>query len=149
MPESISPNNKRQFKLISFISVLFLMLTGCRELLPYRTSQPEISGVLLQNGAPLPDVVIYSCLKGSNPRQCASYKKTATDSQGHFYFDSSSEIISNFSQLGDSSFRYNISFLYNGRDYLWNAAGGEMPDNVNLRCDISHQELCTVHNFIP
>lgn len=127
--------------------MLILLLAGCRELLPYRTSQPEISGVLLQHGTPLNDVVVYSCLKGASPRQCSQYKKTMTDSQGHFYFDSTSEVISHVSQLGDSSFNYNINFLYNGRDYHWSAGGGEMPDNVNLRCDISHQELCTVHNF--
>lgn len=149
MPESISPVIKRQFNNVYAFIILIFLLAGCREILPYRTATPEISGVLLQNGSPLPDVVIYSCLKGSSLRQCIKYKKTTTDSQGRFYFDSASETISHISQLGDSSFNYNIIFLYGGRDYHWQGSGGEMPENVNLRCDISHQELCTVHHFMP
>lgn len=129
--------------------LLALIPTGCREFLPYRTTVPDISGVLLQRGAPLPDVVIYSCLKGSSPKRCAQYKKTMTDSQGHFYFDSTSDVIRQVSDIGDPSFSYNISFQHLGRDYHWSARGGEMPDNVSLRCDISHQELCTVHHFTP
>jgi hypothetical protein len=149
MPKPISPVIRIKRYLIFPGLLLALMLVGCREFLPYRTEVPDISGILLQRGVPLPDVVIYSCLKSSSPKRCAKYKKTMTDSQGHFYFDSMSDVIRQISDIGDSSFSYNINFQYLGRDYHWNARGGEMPENVNLRCDISHQELCTVHNFIP
>jgi hypothetical protein len=150
MPELKNPLINHQAIYACAISILIFQLSGCREILPYRTSAPEISGILLQNGAPLPDVVVYSCLKGSIAnKRCGKYKKTTTDSQGNFYFESASEFIGNVSQLGDSSFDYNINFLYGGREYHWSAGGGEMPENVNLRCDISHQQLCTVHHFNP
>jgi hypothetical protein len=149
MHKPISPVIRIKHYLIYPSLFLALMLTGCREFLPFRTAVPDISGVLLQRGTPLPDVVIYSCLNSSSPKRCAKYKKTMTDSQGHFYFDSMSDVIRQVSDIGNPSFSYNINFQYLGRDYHWSARGGEMPDDVNLRCDISHQELCTVHHFNP
>jgi hypothetical protein len=147
MPESKSQNIKRIDKFTSLSVFLILFLTGCRELLPYRASTPEVSGILLQNNTPLADVTVYSCLKGRDAKHCGQFKKTTTDSQGHFYFDNVYEIINHFSQLGDSSFSYNINFQYLGRDYHWSGSGGELPDNVNLRCDINQQELCTINAF--
>lgn len=147
MTKFINQNNSHLFNPAKVISLLMLLLTGCREFLPYRTSTPEVSGILMQNGTPLPDVVIYSCLKGKEAKHCGQHNKTTTDSQGHFYFDSVNEIINRVSQLGDSSFNYNINFQYLGHDYHWKGSGGELPDSVNLRCDISHQELCTIHYF--
>lgn len=149
MPESICTLNSSRCKHASAILVFILLLAGCREMLPYRTTSPEVSGVLLQNGMPLADVVVNSCVSGSSPERCARFKKTTTDSRGQFYFDSVNAFISQVSQVGNPSFHYNIFFQYLGRDYHWSEGGGDLPDNVNLRCDISHQVLCTVHQFNP
>jgi hypothetical protein len=149
MPEPISPKNSHQFNRANVILILILLSAGCREILPYRTTAPEISGVLLQNGTPLADIVVSSCVSGNSAKRCARFMKTTTDSQGKFYFDSANEFISRVSQVGSSSFNYNINFQYLGQDYRWSENGEELPDNVNLRCDISHQALCTVHSFNP
>jgi hypothetical protein len=134
---------------INAILSLVFILAGCREMLPYRTAAPEISGVLLQDGMPLADVPVTACVSANSARRCARFMKGMTDSRGQFYFDSVNEFISQISQVGDPSFHYHISFQYQGRDYHWSENGGNMPDNVNLRCDISHQALCTVHQFNP
>lgn len=149
MPEPITPINNCQLKLAIAIVTLMLLLAGCREFLPYRTAKPEISGVLLQNGLALPNIAISSCVLGNIAQPCHSYKRTTTDSQGKFYFESVYELVNRASQIGDSSVTYNINFHYQGREFYWNGSGGSLPENVNLRCDISHQQLCTVHQFNP
>jgi hypothetical protein len=126
-------------------SILTLALTGCAPLPYVRTSKPEISGILLQNGVPVPGVLITSCGKGQLSGRCERIKKSMTDSQGQFFFGAEWEFDKLIPYIGDQKFNYDLNFQYLDRVYLWNGGGvGDTPKSVNLRCEMGNNVLCTV-----
>ena len=134
----------------ALVSILAIVLTGCAPLPYVRTSKPEITGVLLQNGVPVPDVLITSCAKGQLSGRCERVKETMTDSQGRFFFGAEWEFEKLVPYIGDQKFNYDLGFQYLGRDFHWNGSGvGDTPKSVNLRCEIRNNVLCTVEVTEP
>ena len=134
----------------AFIPLVALVLTGCAPLPHVRTSKPEMTGVLLYNGAPVPDVTIISCAKGQLPNKCERIQKTMTDSQGRFFFAAEWEFDKLVPYLGDTKFTYGINFQYHAREFHWNGSGvGDTPKSVDLRCEIRNTVLCTAEVTDP
>lgn len=135
---------------VAFSALLTFVLTGCAPLPYVRTSKPEITGVLLYNGAAVPDLLITICAKGQLPGKCEKVKKTTTDSQGQFFFGAEWDYEKLVPYIGDQKFNYGIAFKHLDRDYHWNEGGvGATPKSVNLRCEIRNNVLCTVEVTEP
>ncbi|ESS71828.1 hypothetical protein MGMO_88c00400 [Methyloglobulus morosus KoM1] len=136
--------------LVALISLFSFVLAGCAPLPYVRTSKPEMTGILLQNGMPVPDVLIISCARGQLPRKCERIKKTLTDGQGRFFFEAEWEFDKLVPYIGDTKFSYGISFHYLGRDFHWNGSGvGDTPKSVDLRCEVRNTVLCTTEITEP
>jgi hypothetical protein len=125
------------------VFIITFALVGCSHL-PFSASKPDITGILLQNGIPLSGVRISYCTKGQSAKRCEIYKQTTTDGHGQFFFENTWDLKSSVSSIGGSQLSYSIYFQQFGRDYHWNMGGlGHAPENVDLRCDIHNNILCT------
>ena len=125
----------------SYLTVFFLLpaiiLAGCVPYPHLRSTKPEITGILLQNGLPVTGVMIYTCIDGDFAKKCRKHKATTTDSQGRFFLEGAGFFAHTISLVSDPVFNYGIDFKYQGGDFHWNEGGiGDTPERVDIRCEI-------------
>jgi hypothetical protein len=125
----------------AILSMFTLLLTGCLPIPHFNYRAPAVSGIIIQNGAPVANAQVQ--VTDEIPSGNGERTTAVTNADGRFATEPIREFRFVFALIGEEFYWYTVQITAAGRiypGYSSSRLGYSRTKKLELRCDLSHPQ---------